>query len=103
MALRNHNLPSGGLKNYFGGFKVSKGHSNSFSASWASKKRLGRSWLREELSSLMALKNHTLPCERLKKDFGEVDEAMMQGVESSCEIIFCILAIAKTTWTKSLK
>jgi hypothetical protein len=30
---------------------------------------------------------------RLKKDFGEVDEAMFQGVEKTWEIIFYILSI----------
>jgi hypothetical protein len=36
----------------------------------------------------------------LKNVFGEVDEAMFQGVEKACEQIFCILRIEKTTWTK---
>jgi hypothetical protein len=27
----------------------------------------------------------------LKNDFGEVDEAMFQGIERACEFIFCIL------------
>jgi hypothetical protein len=39
----------------------------------------------------MALKTNNLPSERLKKDFGEFDEALFQGVERSCEIIFCLL------------
>jgi hypothetical protein len=41
----------------------------------------------------MALGIHNLPSERLKKDFGEVDEVMLQGVERLCEHIFLILCI----------
>jgi hypothetical protein len=29
----------------------------------------------------------------LKIDFGEVDEAMLQGVDGPCELIFCNLGI----------
>jgi hypothetical protein len=37
----------------------------------------------------MAMRTHNLPSERIKKkDFGEVDEAMFQGVRMPCEIIF---------------
>jgi hypothetical protein len=36
----------------------------------------------------------------LKYDFSEVDEAMFLGVERPCELIFCILGIQKSTWTK---
>jgi hypothetical protein len=32
----------------------------------------------------------------LKKDFGEVDEAMFQGVKMPCEHIFCMLGIEKS-------
>jgi hypothetical protein len=32
----------------------------------------------------------------LKNDFGEVDEAIFQGVEMPCEIIFCISGIQKS-------
>jgi hypothetical protein len=32
----------------------------------------------------------------LKNDFGEVDEAMFQGVDRQCEPIFCILDIEKS-------
>jgi hypothetical protein len=32
----------------------------------------------------------------LKNDFGEVDEAMIQGVERPYELIFCILSIVKS-------
>jgi hypothetical protein len=31
-----------------------------------------------------------------KKNFGEVDEAMFQGVQMLCELIFCILDIQKS-------
>jgi hypothetical protein len=34
----------------------------------------------------------------LKCDFGEIDEAMFQGVERQCELIFCILGIQKSVW-----
>jgi hypothetical protein len=39
----------------------------------------------------------------LKIDFGEIEEAMLQGVERPCEPIFCILRIEKSTRTKVLK
>jgi hypothetical protein len=32
----------------------------------------------------------------LNNDFGEVDEAMFQGVEKQCELIFFILGIRKS-------
>jgi hypothetical protein len=51
----------------------------------------------------MALRTHNLPSGRLKKDFGEVDEAMFQGVEGLFELIFCIPCMEKATWTTSLK
>jgi hypothetical protein len=38
----------------------------------------------------------------LKNDFGEEDEAMFQGVERLCELIFCILGMEKSD-LKSLK
>jgi hypothetical protein len=34
------------------------------------------------------LRTHNPPSERKKNDLGEVDEAMFQGVEMQCEIIF---------------
>jgi hypothetical protein len=43
----------------------------------------------------MALRTHNLPSGRLKKDFVEVDDAMNQCAERSCELIFCILLIEK--------
>jgi hypothetical protein len=39
----------------------------------------------------------------LKNDFGEVDEAMFQGVERPYEHMFCIQGIENTTWMKSLE
>jgi hypothetical protein len=44
----------------------------------------------------MALRTHNLLFGRLKNDFGEVDEDMIQGVERQCEVIFCILIIEKS-------
>jgi hypothetical protein len=32
----------------------------------------------------------------IKNDFGEVNEAMFQGVERPCKIIFCFLGIKKS-------
>jgi hypothetical protein len=43
----------------------------------------------------MALRTHNLTSGRLRK-LGEVDEAMFQGVERPCELIFCILRIEKS-------
>jgi hypothetical protein len=43
----------------------------------------------------MALRNHMF-LDVLKKDFVEVDEAIVQGVERPCEKIFCILGIEKS-------
>jgi hypothetical protein len=39
----------------------------------------------------MALRPHNLLHGRLKMDFGEVDEAMFEGVEGICQIFFCVL------------
>jgi hypothetical protein len=39
----------------------------------------------------------------LKNDFEEVNEAMFQGVDGPCELIFCISGIEKVTFMKSLK
>jgi hypothetical protein len=36
------------------------------------------------------------PSGGFKKDFGEVNEAMVNGIERPCEIIFCILGIEKS-------
>jgi hypothetical protein len=41
----------------------------------------------------MVLTTNNLSSERIKNDFGEVDEAIFQGVQMPCEIIFCILGI----------
>jgi hypothetical protein len=35
----------------------------------------------------------------LKHDFGEVEEAKFQGVESPCELIFLSLESNRATWT----
>jgi hypothetical protein len=52
----------------------------------------------------MALWTHNLPSGVLKNEFGEVDEAIFQGVERTCEHIFGIQGIKKkTTWTNLLK
>jgi hypothetical protein len=48
------------------------------------------------LSRRMALGNHSLFSRVLKNDFGEVDEAIFQGVQRHFEHIFCILAIDKS-------
>jgi hypothetical protein len=32
----------------------------------------------------------------LRNDFAEVDEAMFQGVQRQCELIFCILGVEKS-------
>jgi hypothetical protein len=44
----------------------------------------------------MGQRTHNLPSGRLKNDFGEIDEAMFQGVEGPYEIIFCILSIEES-------
>jgi hypothetical protein len=61
------------MKRYF---KVLKGHSKTFSASWSSKNRLLRSRLSEDLSGWVALKTHNLPSGRLKKRLWWKDEAI---------------------------
>jgi hypothetical protein len=50
----------------------------------------------------MALRTLNSLLDVLKADFGEVDDALFQGVERPCELIFCILGIKKAPWTKSL-
>jgi hypothetical protein len=39
----------------------------------------------------------------LKDDLGEGDEAMFQGVQRLCELIFASRSSKETTWTKLLK
>jgi hypothetical protein len=82
-------------------FKESKGHANSFSASWASKKHLGRS--REVMFQLGEWPWETINCilDNLKCDFYEVDEAMFRGIDRPCEKIISFLGIEKETWTMS--
>jgi hypothetical protein len=41
------------------------------------------------------LRTHNLPSGRLRNDFGEIDEAMFQGVNRPYEIIFCNTGIKK--------
>jgi hypothetical protein len=43
----------------------------------------------------MAFRTHNLPSGRLKKVFGEVDEAIL-GVEWTLNLIYCILSIEKS-------
>jgi hypothetical protein len=47
---------------------------------------------------LMALRTHNVPCEHLKYDFGDVDEAMFHDIESTFERIFYILGIQKSAF-----
>jgi hypothetical protein len=44
----------------------------------------------------MALINHNLLSVRIKIRFGEVDEAMFEGVKMPCEPIFFLLGIQKS-------
>jgi hypothetical protein len=44
----------------------------------------------------MAMIAHNLPSSVLKNDSGEVDEALIQGIEKPGEIIICILGIEKS-------
>jgi hypothetical protein len=44
----------------------------------------------------MALRTHNMPSGRLKKDFGDVDEAMFKGVKRPHDIIYCIVGIEKS-------
>jgi hypothetical protein len=77
-------------------FKVSKGHSNSFSACWESKEQLGWGGLIIDLSRRIAQRNHYLPSEGLKNHFVFVDEAMFHDVVKPIERIFSILCIEKS-------
>jgi hypothetical protein len=55
--------------------------------------RFGRSRGSDVLSRRIALRTHNLPSRRLKKDFGEDDEALFQCVELPRELILCFLGI----------
>jgi hypothetical protein len=44
----------------------------------------------------MVVRNENCLLDVLKNGFGEVDEAIYQGVESPYELIFCILCIEKS-------
>jgi hypothetical protein len=57
------------------------------------KKRIGRSPLSDVLSSRWPWELIICFQNLLKKYFGEVNEAMFQGVEVPCEFIFCIVGI----------
>jgi hypothetical protein len=75
--------------------KVSKCNAKSFSTSTPYEKAIwmmSRKWF---LSRRIALRKNNLPSGRLKKDYDEVDEAMIQGVDGPCELIFCIQVILK--------
>jgi hypothetical protein len=50
----------------------------------------------------MTLRTNNLHLDVLKNDFGEVDEAMFQGVERSYELVFCILSIEKSDLSEVL-
>jgi hypothetical protein len=56
-----------------------------------SKKHFGRCRRSDVFSRPMDLKTNNLHSGRLKNDFGEVDDAMFQGVRRSLEHNFCIL------------
>jgi hypothetical protein len=43
----------------------------------------------------MSLRTHVL-----KNDLVEVDEVMFQGIESPCELLFCLLGIGKSDLDK---
>jgi hypothetical protein len=74
--------------------KVSKSLANSLSAYWAFKKRLW--WIR--LSDVLSNGPENSCCllDVLKNNFIEVDESMFQGIENTCELIFCLLGIGKS-------
>jgi hypothetical protein len=108
MALKTHNWPSGSLiKRLLNSmkrcFNVSKGHTNSFPASRASKKAtlieslvffyIGE-WAWELIICLLNV---------VKCDLGEVAEAIFYDVERPFEPIFYILHIQKAMCTKSRK
>jgi hypothetical protein len=48
----------------------------------------------------MALRTHNLPSGRLKYDFDEVDEAMIQGVEGPSKSILSIPGIEKSDFAE---
>jgi hypothetical protein len=93
-------LPSGRLKNNFGKvdetkFQVPKAIPTHFFNCGYQKKRLGIISL-SDVFWRMALRTHNLPSGRIKNDFREVDEAMLQGFERPYELILCILDIEKS-------
>jgi hypothetical protein len=46
----------------------------------------------------MARTTHNCILDVIKNDFGKVDEAMFQGVEMLCELIFYLLFIEKSNF-----
>jgi hypothetical protein len=50
----------------------------------------------------MAMRALNLPFDDLINDFVEVDKAIFEGVERSCEIIFCILETEKSCFYEAL-
>jgi hypothetical protein len=59
-------------------------------------KSLWWSSLSDVLNRPKGLRTYTLPTGRLKNDFVEVDEAIIQGDERPSELIFYILGIQKS-------
>jgi hypothetical protein len=51
---------------------------------------------KDVLSRRMALRTHSLPSGRHKNYFRQIEEALFQGVERSCEIYFCKLGVEKS-------
>jgi hypothetical protein len=101
MALKTNNLPLNVLNCELGDVDEAIFHrvemnSKAFSTVLAFKKLFRRICRSDILSRRMALWIHNLPSVRLKNDFREVDEAMFQGVERPCKLIFCILVINKS-------
>jgi hypothetical protein len=107
MALRTHNLPSerkkktGEIDEAI--FQVVKSNVKTFSASSPFKRAIWTMSISDVLGRRIALRNHNLPSGRLKNDNDEVDEAMFQGVDGPCELIFLIRESKKMTFVKSLK
>jgi hypothetical protein len=74
------------------------GHAYSFSASPESKKVISWSRLSDVLNMRIAWDLIIYLLNVLINDFGEVDEAMFEGVARQWELIFCILGIDKSNF-----
>jgi hypothetical protein len=74
---------------------MSKGNLKIFSKFWALKKRFGQGRGRYVWCRWLALRNK-LPSRRIRKRLCEFNEAMIQGVETSCELILFILGIERS-------